>query len=523
MQRQRRASSDRGQWRPAGWCLALLLLSALACSPAPSPVEIAEPAFGDSVARFDIALAPDFVPGSLAVSIDGVPVTTSFTTTPWGASGRLVTAPGVGGMLEASARFLRDGVEETHRDVLRFSTPVPAPALAKSDPAAGSLDVPRTAWLRLEFEGAVSEATRRSFRLRCGPDAGDDALQELALHALRPSVLVINPVGELPAASSCTLSWPGAAGRESLSFATAPAGRGAAVLYDRTRARPIVPYPDDLYTVEDRNSATGLRLAVPDLDGPDDVSFLFGTLLPETNRIDGFSPIAHFTLELSDAPDPASLPLTPAESLDPLATVALLDLSSGESYGERVPFRLEVRNDASVLGAVSHSLLLFPSVPLAPGGRYGLVVTRRALVSPSRPLDPSPFFAAALGSESPGEHESVGRVRALAADVLEAAAATVPPIPADDVALALRVSIRSTDSIPDDLLAIRSQVLSQPPPAFTITKVVAETDPGKPRGRRRGRNVGGAGLAQQRLPGSRCQRRAGAAGNARGALRAGPA
>ena len=45
------------------------------------------------------------------------------------------------------------------------------------------------------------------------------------------------------------------------------------------------------------------------------------------------------------------------------------------------------------------------------------------------------------------------------------------------MALALRISIRSTDSIPNDLLAIKSQLLAAPAPAWTITKVTAETSP----------------------------------------------
>ena len=65
------------------------------------------------------------------------------------------------------------------------------------------------------------------------------------------------------------------------------------------------------------------------------------------------------------------------------------------------------------LRAASHALLLFPSRPLAPGGRYGLVVTRRVRVSAARSFEPSPFFAKALAPAA-GGRGSVAHARARA-------------------------------------------------------------------------------------------------------------
>ena len=465
--------SRRRANRAAALCLAALALVAAACTPAPGSVQIGVPAFGGGIAQLEIVLGADLVPGSLSVLLDGVPVAGPFASTPSGVAVSVAVADGATATLAASARFVRGGVEETHADSRSFTAPVRTPALVGTSPAAGAANVSRTEWLRLEFASAVPAAALSQLRLDCADPAW--AEHPATVHALEPAVLVVNPVGDLPAGGQCSLSWQGPAGPELVVFTTAPAGAHAEVVYDRTRERSAVPYPDDLYTVADPSTATGIRLAVPAPGGPSDVTFLFGTLLPETNRLDGFSPIAHFTIELSDAPDASSLPQTPAESLDPLASVALLDLSAGPSFGHRVPFRIEIRSDTSVLGVVSHSLLVFPSIPLTPGGRFGLVVTRRARVDAGRPLDPSPFFTAALAGPQAGEDSRVTRVRALAADVLAAAAAASPPIAADDVALALRVSIRSTDAVPNDLLAIRSQVASAPPPTWTIKKVTAET------------------------------------------------
>ncbi len=473
MQAQRSSRSVRGAGQRAALALTALLLIAASCTPAANPVEIGAPRFGSGLARFEITLATDLVPGSLTVFLDGVSVTASFTSSPWGATGSVPVSPGATAVLVASAHFLRDGKEVIYAATRVFTAPVPAPPLVSSSPVAGASNVARTEWIRLEFASAVPAEAYGEFRLDCARPGEEQTERPSRIHALQPSVLVVNPEADLPSGAQCALTWQAAGGAETLPFDTAAAGAPATMFYDRTHERTAVPYPDDLYTVPDPGTATGIRLAVPASGGPADVAFLLGTLLPETNRLDGFSPIAHFTLEVSDAPDPTSLPRTPAESLEPLASVVLVDLASRT----RVPFRLEVRRDTSVIGTVSHSLLIFPSVPLTPGGRFGLVVTRRALVDAGRPLDPSPFFTAALGGAQPGEDARVTQVRALSQEVIDAARAAAAPLEADDVALALRVSIRSTGTIPFDLLAVKSQVLAAAPPAWTVDRVIPETNP----------------------------------------------
>jgi hypothetical protein len=252
----------------------------------------------------------------------------------------------------------------------------------------------------------------------------------------------------------------------------------ATVQYDRTNLRASTPYPDDFWLTEDATTPTGVRLAVPIPNGPSDVRSIFKVLLTETNRLDGFSPIAHFVLELSDPPDPQSLPQTAAESLDPAAAVALFGLTPGSpDFAQRVPFQLQIRNDTSMAGAVSHTLLIFPSVSLTPRNRYGLVVTRHAMATGGRALQPSRFFAAVLQPPQSGEAAAVTAVRALADEVLDVIEHQAsPPIPRDDVVMAVRLSVRSVDDIPRDLMAIKEQVLAAPPPAFSITRVDTVAD-----------------------------------------------
>jgi len=353
--------------------------------------------------------------------------------------------------------------------------PLPAlPPLLTSSLAASASDVPRGEWLHLRFAREIAAGAGEGFVLAC-----DGARLAASVIALGARELIVNPEGSLPAAAACELRWRGEDGPQRLVFATAGAGFPAFVRYDRRERRGTAPFPDDFWRRAGSGSDTSERLAIEFSGFREPSQSLVSAFVAGTQGLDGFSPIAHLTVELSEAPDLFSLPHTPADSLDPLATVGLFDLTPGSAtYAARVPFRLEVRSDSMESRAPSHALLLFPSQPLTPGGRYGLVVTRRVRVSAARPFEPSPFFAKALAPPSPaGEDPSVTRVRALASDVLDAvASAALPPIPRDDVALAVRISVRSTHEIPGDLLAIREEIFAAPPPAISVQRVEAESD-----------------------------------------------
>src|SRR5262245_13069993 len=340
------------------------------------------------------------------------------------------------------------------------------PTLASSDPTNGAAQVPGTAWIRLNFAGPVDPLDLDGFALSC-----DDNPMPSRASAIAPDLVVVNPEGLM--AGTCSVEWRGG----DVSFGVAEAGAPAIVLYDPSDARRTSPFPNDLWTMP-ATTATGVQLAVPLPEGPADLQQIFGGLLPEANRLDGFSPIAHFVIELSDPPDVTTLPLTPAASLDPLATVGLFDIDpASPTYGERVPFLLTPRTDTSFEQVVAHTLLVFPSVPLTQRGRYAFIVFRRALVDPSRPLDKSPYFRAALEDAETGLDETQLRVRMLTQDVLErVSASATPPIEVDDIALALRITVRSTDAIAGDMLAVKQQVLAAPPAKFQITSVDAQPE-----------------------------------------------
>jgi hypothetical protein len=426
--------------------IALLSLGgALACPPERSPdrngdgsVDAADAAFVEGCLGADLALAPDCA----GADVDG--------------DGR---------------------VEQADLDyVLLRLNPPPFPALLASDPVAGRADVARTAWLRLDFASQWEAHADDTLALDCGGDP-----RSFAATRVSPTRVVVNPDADLPAGGACALSWDGPAGRESLAFGLAAAGETASIVYDRSDPSQIPPFPDDYWLVPDASTETGLRVAIETPAAADDVVQLFDALLTDTGALDGWSPLAMIAIELSAQPDQSSLPMTPAASLDPLASVGLFDLTPGAgSYGHRVPFQLYCRDDELPGQDRASTLVAFPSVPLTPGGRYAFVVTRRALAAASRPFEASPFFASALAPAAPGEDPAIDAVRALVVPELEALEAVAfPTLPREDVALALRISVRSTTDLPRDLLAMKQQVLAEPAPAVTVTSVATNATTGR--------------------------------------------
>lgn len=347
------------------------------------------------------------------------------------------------------------------------------PAIVASDPPAGASGVPRTTWIRVDFAAAVDPADFSELaRLYCFNDPGASA--EVRITALSPTALVFDPLDpELRDGAPCSLELPGL----SVPFTTAAAGDPATVHYDRGDTRNLAPLPDDAFRVEIEDGEPGAAaLFVPVPDAPDDVRQLFGGLTGlELIALDGFSPLAYWTIELSDPVDPASIPLSPAASLEPLASVRLLDVTPGApTYGRRVPFRLEPRSDTSVGGVTTHTLLLFPSIPLSERHRYGLIITRRALVDASRPFAMSAAMAACF-ADGPAATAECRRIAAVSDELLAAAAVEGPPLDREDVALVLRATIGSTAHIADDQVAVQAQMAAAPPPVYAITSVVPGT------------------------------------------------
>lgn len=341
------------------------------------------------------------------------------------------------------------------------------PALDTASPAAGATEVPRTAWMVLRFTSDVDPKALGGIKLDCG-----DGTPEIARDLFGTSTVVVNPAAELAPGAACTLRWRGPKGKETLGFDVAAKGDPAVVTYDRNDHTRAYPFPDDFWLVDDASKPTGKRFSAPDIDRPDDVKSLWESLSDSANRLDGFSPLAPFVVELPVAPDKTSLPMSEAESLDPFATVGLFDIGADSpSLGRRVPFDLLVEDQTNTDGSPAHHLVIFATVPLSARGTYVLVVTRRALIDPTRPLEATEFFARVADPAGAGGTDDEKRARVNVADALSALSKTSPPLRTDDVAVAVVASIRSMDDVPRDRLAMRDQIKKAAAPTFKIDAV----------------------------------------------------
>jgi len=344
------------------------------------------------------------------------------------------------------------------------------PPLRESFPSDGALGFPISGWVVLDFSKAVHERAIDRIGLQCG-----GAQQAMRVHRVTPTRLALDPVGEFDSPSRCEVSWTQSGVSVRIRFLTGEPISPARILYDREDLRTVAPYPDDYWLAENPSDPTEHRLRVQASGFGRTARWLMNALVSGVRDFDGFSPIAHITIPLSVPAALHSIPQTPEQSLDPLASIGLFDVTPGSlEYASRIPFRLDARTESGA-ERTDHALLLFPSVALKPGHRYGVIVTRRALSETGSPYGPSEFFEIARdGSSGPDDSWAVDRTRKLVDEVLAAVASGPIAIERADVAFASRFTVRSLDAIADDLGAIRSLTAAGPPPSIEITRVEPE-------------------------------------------------
>jgi hypothetical protein len=440
-------------------------------------VEVSEPEFGAGTARFALDMPDTADPASIEIELDGRKLEEGrgLRLDDDGRHFELEVSSGAH-VVKAVVEFDEPSLRTRRSHTRRFAAPEGAPRLLAARPRHGRIDVPTGSWVELAFAGTIDPEVLRTLVLSC-----DDVAVDRVAHRVGPGRIAIDPHARLPHGALCRVAWRGQRGPRRISFTTASEGPAPHVVYERRRGRVTVPFPDDYWTRPDPRSPTGLRVRLP---RPRDeaVARIVDALRADVDGLDGWSPIAHLVVELDQALVPRSIPRTPRDSLDPLASIALLDLDpTSPYYGQRVPFRSELHNGERAGEHVSHTLLIFPSIPLSPGGRYGLVLSRRVVGVNGRSLAPSPVMEAALSDRKRTGGGGVLRVRALIAPVLAASEQRLfPPIRREDMALALRFTVRSLEELPDDMLAVREQIFAGSAPAVRIDRIETSLEADSP-------------------------------------------
>lgn len=453
--------------------IALPLLLAASCG---SPIRIGLPTSDDRI-PVSISLGAGVDPEAVVVLLDDAEVTDAFAAGGPGLVGSIPVPPP--GLHQIKVTKPIGGMPLFTTSVT-FQSPAAAPAVLAVEPAG---PLPSGAWLRFRLAAPAppQSLVGFGFAIEC-----DGQRVNRVAHARADGTLLLNPSPALPPGAACRATWRGVGGEvEEATFdvaAAASIGAPATVLYDRSSPVSIAPFPDDYWLDDDASTETGSRVAMPDPPFANSLKRTAFTALATLARdADGWSRQTPIVLHLTHPLDPSLVPASPTESQDPFAAVSLIDVDpQSPAFGQRVPYRMLVRTDPrppTVGGGVNHSVILFPTLDLREQGRYAVVFTRRAFASgePGRGFGPAPLFSAAVADPEPGEAHEVARVRAVIGGVL-ATVASLPdvPIPTEDVALALSVSVRTHPAI-DDLIRIKEQALAAPAPELVIPDVT--TDP----------------------------------------------
>lgn len=347
-------------------------------------------------------------------------------------------------------------------------------------PQDGARAVPVGAWAELRVEPADAAAALDEIDLVCGEEP-----HGVRVHRLTGGRIVVQPVDRLPSERACRLAWTRSGLRESIGFTTfrpsESPGRGVAVAYRRSIPGELAPIPDDFWTRADPSSPTGIVLDLPTTLRPELREVVEG-LRGELVRADGWSPVGPIVLPLTDRIDPASIPRSATDSLDPTATIALVDVDPrSPARGTRWPFEAILRRDRTGVGLEEHALWILPARPLAPGGRYALLVRRGAATksgrSMSEPLALRPIFD--------GEPAPTPGPQALLAELLAPAIATARtqlaiPWTQDDLVFALVFTVKRLDGLARDPEALRADVAALAGPRVEILRVETIDEPGRP-------------------------------------------
>ncbi len=155
------------------------------------------------------------------------------------------------------------------------------------------------------------------------------------------------------------------------------------------------PWPSDL-----RKDADG-TVHFAGLYNPHQTILLRDYLDAAKGLVDGFSTVGAAYLRFTGDINPASLPQSPQDSLDPKSSLQLIDVSSSER-GKRHLVQTLFRKEEGVYW-LPNTLAVLPAlgVPLKPATRYALVATRTLRSAAGQVVTPSADLEEVLGTRAP--------------------------------------------------------------------------------------------------------------------------
>ena len=457
----------------------LLALALLGVGPCNLQTVVFHLPTAEGLQRIDVSLPSGTDLSQVALALDGADVTGSFAPGGSGLVGALpVPPPGPHRLALTRVIQVLPGVSAPFTNGFLFDSPAAAPAVASVEPVGGGAPAARSAWIRFRLASSPDTAALSGWGF--GVECNGQNVPRSA-HALADGSLILNPSPELPAGSSCRVAWRGSDGHVAqTSFQVAPDAAGApgTALFDRTNPLALAPFPDDYYTVADPTLPSGIGIDLPTPPFSDAFQQqAFQALVGAEQGVDGWSRQPPIVLAFSHPLDPSAVPADEFASQDPFVPIALVDIDpTSPDYRKRVAYHMTIRSDpapAGEGGGIDNVALLFPTIDLRERGRYALVVTRRAFAAatPGRPFGPSAFFASVLSDPAPTDAPEVVRARDSVGAVLdEVAALPDVPIPREDVALAVRLSIRTQPS-PAELVSLKELALASPPPPLLLPDV----------------------------------------------------
>lgn len=232
-----------------------------------------------------------------------------------------------------------------------------------------------------------------------------------------------------------------------------------------------LPWPSDAHTRDDADAATGTRVALPADGAPTNADGVVADVA-EWNRSDGFSPNTRLMTYVDDLDAEASnLPSWTdlGASLDPDATVVLVDMDTGE----RIPLWAEP--DMDVTDDADRTLVVHPAVSLTNGHRFAVGI-RGLVTNDGEPVEPGPVFRS-YRDRLETELTEVEERRPDMEEMFEALGTA--GVERDELQLAWTFTTASIENVTGRMLHIRDETLAElegGAPSFEITEVDDDPD-----------------------------------------------